>query len=127
VKALPQRTDQGLRVVTHEYLEWMDVLKETGSAEGASARSISPAAAATRCPRRSWGPGRPELSAVRSYEPQAVPVGRVQRPEVPPSVATTHRAGVMHAGPTAVSHDAPSIASSLQTPIWLPLATPVAV
>ena len=53
-------------------------------------------------------------------------MGTVQRPEVPPS-PTTHRAGVMQDGPSAVSHDAPSIASSLQVPVWLPLATPVAV
>lgn len=51
-----------------------------------------------------------------AYESQALPVGSVQRPDVPPS-PTTHRAGVMHDGPSAVSHDAPSIASSLQVPI----------
>ena len=43
-------------------------------------------------------------------------MGTVQRPEVPPS-PTTHRAGVMQDGPSAVSHDAPSIASSLQVPV----------
>src|SRR5579871_678914 len=63
-----------------------------------------------------------------AYEPQVRPVGSLQRPEVPPpSLTVTHRAGVMHDGPSTVSHAAPSMASSLQVPVWLPLATPVVV
>ena len=45
----------------------------------------------------------PELSGPAAYEPHALPVGSVQRPDVPPS-PTKHRAGVMHEGPSAVSH-----------------------
>ena len=73
-------------------------------------------------PTNRGGGGTPASGA--AYESQALPVGSVQRPDVPPS-PTMHRAGVMHDGPSTVSQDAPSIASSLQVPVWLPLATPV--
>src|SRR5215469_562678 len=38
-------------------------------------------------------------------------------PVVPPAVPRTHRAGVLHVGPSAVSHDPPSTAGATQMPL----------
>jgi hypothetical protein len=70
--------------------------------------------------QRPWEQGEP----LRSLGPG--PAGQlqteglvvVQVPVFPPAAARTHRAGVMHVGPFAVSHEPPSTAGATQMPLF---------
>jgi len=60
--------------------------------------------------RQAWTVSR------RAGQLQTVGSVVVQVPVVPPAAARTHRAGVLHVGPFAVSHDPPSGAGATQIP-----------